>query len=145
MRVWNKFVHLKEYFCNVVFKFGWGGVYYYSNEASCLHLKSADTVLIWQSAVKILPKLKLSLRSILSPTLSLFFFLNIFCPLCISDKLAHPKGIVKTSNFIKYRKRCGTTETKKNEKKMNGGNMRETKKRIDRERKEIWALCGKGQ
>lgn len=66
-----------------------------------------------------------------------------FCPLCIFDKLAHSKGVVKTSTFIKYGERCRLQRLSKGG--VNGRNKRSIKKMIDRVRKEIWALCSKGQ
>lgn len=73
----------------------------------------------------LLPQLLLSLSFPLS-------FLKISFALCVfSDTLAPSKGTVKTSNFIKYRRRRGTAETWKNERRMYGGSMGGIEKRLE--------------
>lgn len=61
-----------------------------------------------QPSISLLTKLK-CLSAALQSLYCIPPFLPL-CPLCIFDKLAHSKGIVKTSNLIKYRYRKRCTE-----------------------------------
>lgn len=103
-----------------------GVFFFYSSEAACtLGLQTSswsdNPLFRFETEVHFrLPQLKMSLCSAVSLLLSALFF--PFCPLCIFDKLAHSKGIVKTSNFLKYRERdVGYRGWEKGERRWMGG------------------------